>query len=222
MVREEGGNLILDNGVKVELITENVCPKCKKNLPDSALPQDCECEIYPFESVLTVGYYYRGWYNKPNKYDLKYRYSKLINDAKARAKFTTKRQKKAIIRHLCKGLAFKLKKYDSEILNKIQVIVHVPKKNEKEKFNHGYYYAHFLSEELDIPFHSEVVFEHSTSKKGDKFYLIGDNEPIKGKNVLIVDDTYTDGTNKGQISEILDDYGANEIYIAVAARSFWY
>lgn len=237
MVREEERKIILDNGVSVKLIDEHFCPKCKQVSENNELCYDCKNKDYSFNSVLTIGYYISRWYNKRDKYDnanssssdeLKqinpeYRFSKLINDAKERNDKKTIEEKKKIIKILCQGLTWKLKNYHHQIIKEINFLVHIPKfrENEPGRFNHGYYYAHYLSRQLSIPFYRNLLTENKDCDKKDpnRFSISSSPERIKGKNIMIVDDVFTNGDTKDPIAEMLKERGASEVYIGVIART---
>lgn len=59
IVREVNGRIYLDNGVFVDLITQNYCPICKQVSEEGKLCYDCNYKFYSFNSVLTLGYYIR-------------------------------------------------------------------------------------------------------------------------------------------------------------------
>ena len=142
MVKEQDGVIILDNGISVLPIFNNYWSKCKKNLPSGG---HCyQCQQYPYESVINLGYYFSGWFRMKDCYiradikktfDLnlinpKYKFSKLINDSKRRWHGNTISDKKATIKILGKGFAWKMLKYENQIVKIIDIIVHIPKKEE--------------------------------------------------------------------------------------------
>jgi len=239
MVREENGIIILDNGVSVLPVFNDFCFKCKKNLSPNGICT--QCRIYSYEYVVNLGYYHSRWFYKDDRYirsdiirtyDLnlvnpKYRFSKLINDAKRRFEYNTISDKKDIIKILSKGFAWKMKKDENELLNKIDIIVHIPKKDEdpkkdeldKKYFNHGYCYAEYISNELGIPFNDKLIYEHEDSVKGNRKFGILGNFNVKNKIIMIIDDTYTRGDTKGPISDLVKEVGASLIYIGVIGRS---
>lgn len=239
MVREQDGIIILDNGVRVLPIFNNYCSKCRKNLSSGG---HCyQCQQYSYEHVINLGYYFSGWYRMRDRYirtdikrtfelnlvNPKYKFSKLINDSKRRWHENTISDKKAIIKILSIGLAWKMRKYENQIVNTIDIIVHVPKKEENPErdelerncFNHGYYYAEYCSEELGISFNDRLLYEQEDSRKGDRNFGISTNFNVRNKNILIIDDTYTRGYTKGPISDSLKEAGASQVYIGVIGRS---
>ncbi|MHA1129938.1 MAG: hypothetical protein ACTSRC_13860 [Candidatus Helarchaeota archaeon] len=238
MVRRENNTIILDNGVPVESIPiEQSCPRCKKRLSSPQLCSDCRSPDYPFSVVLALGYYIPGWFNKSDRYVIpsqyrkyelenvtpKYRFSKLINDAKSRWRGTSIQEKQAIIEILCRGLAWKLTEDDSEIVQNIDIIVHVPKHNEDDpnSFNHGYFYAQYLSEALEIPFCNTCIIENEEYQDQfvDRFAISESAPSIEHNIIMIVDDVFTNGNTKGPISVLLQEQGASEIYIGVIGRT---
>ena len=153
MTKEVNGIIILDNNVSVLPVFENYCSKCKKNLSPG---NKCyQCFNFPYELVINLGYYYSRWYKMDDKYispeldwsfnlddiNLKYRFSKLINDAKQRCRYNTIPERIEIIKILSNGFTWKMRQKFTWILNEIDFIVHVPKKEEdpsRDKNNSRY------------------------------------------------------------------------------------
>ena len=137
-VRYEDGRIYLDNGVSVALISRDYCPKCKQMSENNQFCYDCKHNYYSFDSVLAFGYYIGRWYKLPDAFIVPeekhwtqylleetnpiYMFCKLINDAKKRNTVKTIREKKNIINTLCKGFAWKLKRYDNLIINTIDFL----------------------------------------------------------------------------------------------------
>ncbi|MGQ4876188.1 MAG: phosphoribosyltransferase [Promethearchaeia archaeon] len=194
--------------------------------------------------MLTIGYYIPKWYDREdaiisnrkrydwmeysiNEINPKYRFCKLINNAKKRNYLKSESDKKQIIKILTKGLAWKLKKYDFNIINKIDFLVHVPKFDENyngrqiNNFNHGFYYAYYLSEYLNIPFLPDLIFENHPQERNEyeRFEILKFPTRIKDRTFMIIDDIYTNGNTKGPIAELLDQYNAKEIYISTIGRT---
>ncbi len=63
IVKEVNGRVYLDNGVFVDLIDKDYCPRCKQVSEENQLCYDCKYKDYSFNSVLTFGYYIGRWYN---------------------------------------------------------------------------------------------------------------------------------------------------------------
>jgi len=243
IVKEVNGRVYLDNCVFVDLIDKDYCPRCKQVSEENQLCYDCKYKDYSFNSVLTFGYYIGRWYNLPDafivpekkywtQYLLKetnpfYRFCKLINDAKKRNPVKNIDEKKEIINILCKGLAWKLRRFDNLIINTIDFLVHVPKYNEDfngiepNVFNHGFYYAYYLSKELNIPFLADLIIENECywEKNLDRFATSNYPQRVEGKNVMIVDDVYTSAKTKEPIAQLLKNNGAIEVYISVMGRT---
>ena len=239
MVKEQNGEIILDNGVHVTPVFYYFCHKCKKNLTKNQSCYDCSSLSYEF--IINLGYYTPRWYYKDDAYidpsirktnDLqkvnpKYKFCKLINDAKTRHTDNTIPDKKYIIELLCDGYIWKVRKYDSWILNEIDLVIHVPKKNENPQkdeidrsfFNHGYYYALFIANGLRITFDPNIIKEDKDSRRGKRAFSIISPQKIQNKNIMIVDDVYTNGHTKGLISSLLIENRASKVYIGVIART---
>jgi len=239
MVNEQNGEIILDNSVRVTPIINYFCKKCKKNLPRN---QSCfDCGSLKYEVIINLGYYTPRWFKQKDafldpsirktsdlqKVNPKYRFCKLINDAKERYTENTVSDKKSLIKLLCNGFIWKVKKYDSWILKGIDFIIHVPKKNENPQkdetdrslFNHGYYYALFIADGLGITFNQKILKEDKESRKSNRLFSIINLNKIQNKNIMIIDDVYTNGHTKGRISSLLMKMGANKVYIGVIART---
>ena len=239
MVNEQNGEIILDNAVRVTPLIKYFCKKCMKNLSRNQFCFDCSSLTY--EIVINLGYYTPRWYNQDDAFldtsirrrsDLqninpKYKFCKLINDAKARNEENTTPNKKNIIEILCNGFIWKVKKYDSWILSQIDLIIHVPKKNEnpqKDKkdrtfFNHGYYYALLIANGLGITFDQKIITEDQDSMKDNRLFSIFNLKKIQNKKIMIIDDVYTNGHTKGRISSLLMENGTSKVYIGVIART---
>jgi len=120
-----------------------------------------------------------------------------------------------------------MQKYDKSIINKINFLVHVPKFDEDYNgykinvYNHGFFYAFSLSKELNIPFYADLLIENKDCDKRDsnRFSISSSPERIKGKNIMIVDDVFTNGDTKDPIAKMLKEVGASEVYIGVIART---
>lgn len=117
------------------------------------------------------------------------------------------------------GLAWKLKEYHSNILNEIDLLVHVPKydENHKNSFNHSLYSAKCLSTELDKNFDQNLVIHKVPYQP--IFEISKKTDDLKGSVVMIVDDVYTKGLNKGPIARKLIEKGAFAVYIGVFGRT---
>lgn len=243
IVRYENGRIYLDNNVFVDLISRDYCPKCKQMSERNQLCYDCKNNYYSFDSVLAFGYYIGRWYNLTDAFIVperkqwiyylleetnpKYRFCKLINDAKKRNTVKTIKEKKKIINTLCKGFAWKLIRYDNLIINTIDFLVHVPKSDEDfngsepNVFNHGFYYAYYLSEELNIPFLADLIIENEgySGKNINRFNISHNPQRIQGKNVMIVDDVSTNSNTKEPIAQLLRNNGAIKVFIGVMGRT---
>lgn len=243
IVRYENGKIYLDNSVFVNLINKDYCPKCKQVSKWNQLCSDCKNKKYSFNSVLTLGYYIGGWYNLSDAFtDTEYKYwphylldetnpiyrfCKLINDAKKKNTVKTIEEKKEIISTLCKGLAWKIRRFDEAIIKKINFLVHVPKYDEDfngiepNVFNHGFYYAYYLSKELNIPFLANLIIENKNyrEKNINRFDISNYPQRIQGKTIMIVDDVYTNSRTKEPIAQLLKSNGAAELYICVMGRT---
>lgn len=243
IVRYENGRIYLDNDVFVDLINRDYCPKCKQIDENSQLCYDCIINTYSFDSVLALGYYIGRWYKHTDAFTVPevkewtqylmeetnpiYRFCKLINDAKKKNTVKTINEKKNIINTLCKGFAWKLRRYDNLIINTIDFLVHVPKSDEDFNgsepniFNHGFYYAYYLSEELNIPFLADLIIENEgySWKKINRFNISHNPQRIQGKNVIIIDDVYTNSNTKEPIAHLLRNNGAIKVYIGVMGRT---
>lgn len=236
MVTKRDNKLILDNKVIVDLITPPVCIKCKKKLPIIEVCNDCRAANYSFETLIALGYYIPEWWKKDDvytdpsikrSYDMdkvnpKYRFSKMINDAKSRSNLSIP-QKKDYIEILCKGLSWKIKNNHSGILDELNLLVHVPKWDENlpNSFNHGYFYAEYLSRELNINFDGTILIENKDYHTNPSIsrFSISPSADIKGDCIMIVDDVFTNAITKGPISNLLTQKGASKIYIGVIARA---
>ncbi len=243
IVRYENGRIYLDNSVFVNLISKDYCPKCKQVSKWNQLCSDCKNKKYSFNSVLTLGYYIGHWYKLSDAFTATehkywthylldetnpiYRFCKLINDAKKKNTVKTIEEKKEIINTLCKGLAWKIRRFDDATIKKIDFLVHVPKYDEDFNgvepnfFNHGFYYAHYLSKELNIPFLADLIIENKNywEKNINRFDTSNYPQRIQGKTIMIVDDVYTNSRTKEPIAQLLKSNGAAELYICVMGRT---
>lgn len=239
MVNEQNGEIILDNAVRVTPIINYFCKKCKKNLSRNQFCFDCGSFMY--EIIINLGYYTPRWYYQDDAFldpsirwtsglqnvNPKYKFCKLINDAKTRHTENTVPDKKYLISLLCNGFIWKVKNDYSWILNEIDLIIHVPKKNENPQkdekdrtlFNHGYYYALLIANGLGITFDQKIIKEDDDSGKNNRSFSIINLNKIQNKNLMIVDDVYTNGHTKGRISSLLMENGASKVYIGVIART---
>ncbi|MEE9378380.1 MAG: hypothetical protein V3V33_10130 [Candidatus Lokiarchaeia archaeon] len=239
MVQFKDSIIILDNGISVLPQIHQFCYKCKKSLVDGIVCN--ECKHHSYQMLFNLGYYISRWYRRIDKYissnirdpyDIKnikpeYQFSKMINDAKQRWEYNTINQKKEIIKILSNGFAWMIKNEYSDILDEIDLIVHVPKKNEDPindesdvtLFNHGYYYARYIADNLEIDFEPNNIYEESTSTKNDRKFKISNSSAVSNKTIMIIDDAYTNADTKGPISDGLLLKGAFRIYIGVIARS---
>lgn len=239
MVEEKNGEVVLDNGVCVTPVFNYFCSKCKKNLSKDQYCFDCNSLSY--KSIINLGYYTPRWYYKNDAYtdpsikktndlfkiNAKYRFCKMINDAKTRWTENTIPNKKKIIELLCDGFIWKVQKYDSWILNRIDLLIHVPKKNENPQkdennislFNHGYYYALYIANGLGITFDPEIIIEDEDSRRGNRNFRIINQRRIQNRCVMIIDDVYTNGHTKGLISSLLVEKGTSCVYLGVIART---
>lgn len=239
MVTEHKGEIILDNGVHITPIFDYFCNKCKKNLTKNQSCDDCSSLQYEF--IINLGYYTPRWYYKNDafidpsirktndlqKINPKYRFCKLINDAKARYTENTIKDKKRIIEILCNGCIWKIKKYNFWIMNNLDLVIHVPKENENPHkdennrafFNHGYYYALFIANGLRITFDPKIIKEDEGSRKGNRKFSVIKPQIIQNKKIMIVDDVYTNGYTKGLISSLLIKNRVSKVYIGVIART---
>ncbi len=217
------------NEVPVDPITFPYCPKCKVNLPYLKICGNCLSRKDSFKSVTPLGYYYPGWYRKGDTYEYanipwydisnvkdEYKLSQIIINAKGRSKAPLQK-KKDIIKIMCNGLAWKLKKFHPNILKEIDILVHVPKINEKKKFNHGHYYAECLASELDKPFHEKTVTQKVVHQP--IFEINASKKDLRGNVIMIVDDVFTIGKTKGCIARKLIERGAFAVYIGVIGKT---
>ena len=64
-----------------------------------------------------------------------------------------------------------------------------------------------------------MFYECEDSRKGTRKFGISDITPIKDKNIMIVDDVFTNANTKGPMSDLLKSKGASKIYIGVIGRT---
>lgn len=221
----------LKKGILYYPISENCCPKCKTNQRGIFLCDKCKRNMYPFKTVFALGYYYPRWArqsstqispdyfkNRLGNINPRYLFSELLIHAKGRSKVSTEK-KNLIYDYLVKSLANKLITQFPNIIEKIDFLVHVPKKNENKSLyynNHAIYYSKFLSQELNIPFERYML----VSKGDHKPIEIEFNaEKIDGSRIMIVDDIFRKGNQKGPLSKLLIDNKAKEVYIGVIGKT---
>ncbi|MHA1997958.1 MAG: ComF family protein [Promethearchaeota archaeon] len=232
MVKEDGDYIILNDHTRVERITGSYCCYCLWKIDPSyyQCPM-CYNDKPSFEFVIALGYYIPGWYNNItytdypsiDDVDHKYRFEKLITDSKSRCIHTNESTKKEYIRTLCEGLSFVLSSDFKDVVEKVDYSIHIPKVNEDQgvPFNHGYYYAKYLSEMQNIDFRTDIIKEIEGKAKNspERFEFVCDTDDLKGKRVIIIDDVYTKGITKRTLSRRLVQSGVEEVYIGVVGRS---
>ncbi len=190
---------------KHPLLKEDLCSKCGKPLQDLKKDRCLDCRK-------RVHFYDEGgalWV-----------YEDEVKEAIYQYKYKNKRERgilfaKALVRYYneCKG-------WD------IDLIVPVPlhRKNHRHRgFNQSELIAETMGRELDVKVMSKalkrVVQTESQKQLSDKDRILNmrdvfesDEEGIKGKAILIIDDVYTTGATIDACSKALVDQGASNIY----------
>jgi len=113
------------------------------------------------------------------------------------------------------------------------IIVPVPlhsKRLKERGFNQSFLLAHQINKKLSLPVIAddlqrikwtrpqvELDWRERASNVKGAFTLI-DNEEIKGKEVLLIDDVYTTGSTVNECARVLKKAGAKKVYVATVAR----
>ena len=120
-----------------------------------------------------------------------------------------------------------------KLLAKSDVIVAVPlhwRRLMKRKYNQSGLLAHRLSKLSGVPLVSDtLVRTRNTQSQGHKTqkermenikgaFAIRDQEKIKGKRVVLIDDVYTTGTTLNECAKVLKASGASEVCALTVAR----
>ena len=128
------------------------------------------------------------------------------------------------------GEKLKLNKFCSDI----DLIIPIPLHNEKLKkrgYNQAFMLAKGVGDKIGVDVAEDVLIktkqtreQKSLSKYERKGNLVNsfkiiNEEKIKGKNVLIVDDVFTTGQTINLSSEMLLESGASEVYFASLAST---
>ena len=124
-----------------------------------------------------------------------------------------------------KKICLFLKKYD------IIIPVPISKKRKKERgYNQSALLAREIAKQLNIGYNDTSLIKiknitpQSSLKKEDRIknvqnvYSVINNEKIKNKSILLIDDIYTTGSTVNECSKKLIEYGANRIGILTIAK----
>jgi len=195
---------------------ENICLKCGMFLgPASGQRQNCQsCETMHFAFKRNIAF---GSYEEALRdLILIYKYS----------------CEKALTGILSGFLAERIKK-EPEIISRINLIMPVPLTKRKKKlrgFNQSELIAKGLADEFgllisinnlirikELPPQAALSRAERINNMKGAFGILNNSE-LKDKSVLVVDDVLTTGATAGEISRILKNAGAKEVYIAVLAR----
>lgn len=127
-----------------------------------------------------------------------------------------------------------IKKYESEsdkILNSIVVCAPLSKKRFNLRcYNQAELLAREFSKYFNLEFFPNLVIKTRYTKQQAKLnreqrlqnlkdsFALSDNQIVKNRNVIIVDDIYTTGATVNEIAKVLKQNGANEIWALVIAK----
>jgi len=107
------------------------------------------------------------------------------------------------------------------------IIIPVQSSNAARTFNRTELLADIISKEFDIPVMNvlfaqegyQPVHNHPSGEKHDAIQgKIGCNVTFKGETILLIDDTYIDGTTKRECARVLKEHGAGKIWCLVLGR----
>jgi len=200
---------------KLEWNEGNTCIICGRSLKDNMNSVICslceEDDIFFTQGVSLLMY---------NKYS-----KTVINKIKDRG-----RKELALKFGRLMGEKLKLNKFCSDI----DLIIPIPLHNEKLKkrgYNQAFMLAKGVGDKIGVDVAEDVLIktkqtreQKSLSKYERKGNLVNsfkiiNEEKIKGKNVLIVDDVFTTGQTINLSSEMLLESGASEVYFASLAST---
>ncbi len=147
----------------------------------------------------------------------------------------------AIKNYKFKGVVFNAKSFSAAIVSAIrktyykdmcfEVVTSVPMTLSRKKnrdFNQSELIAKNAAELLDKPYEELFVRTVDTSyqhylerdkriQHNKNYYSVIDEEKIRGKKILLIDDIMTSGATLSACSEVLKDAGAERVLCAVAA-----
>lgn len=193
------------------------CPFCLRTIkPGEYLCRDCEKQI---PSTYSMNYAVGGY-----PCCSPFFYQGIFKNAIKNIKFKSNR---SIVKKLVLPLAECIEKaYD---LDEIEIITYVPmhKNEQKERgFNQSELLAKGVSKLLGIPCrtllekHKENKRQHECPTRAQRrnnvknVYRICDNENIKGKTILIIDDILTTGITLGECAYTLERFTHSKILCA--------
>jgi ComF family protein len=201
---------------KMRIDPENICLKCGMALGPHSGQRDicpsCDTMHFPFKRNIAFG-----------------RYEESLRDLILIYKYGGE---KALTKILAGFLIERLKK-ESGIISKINLLMPVPLTRRKKKirgFNQSELIARILAEEFNLPLSinnlvriKELPPQAALSRAErinnlkDAFDVLN-NDELKNKTILVVDDVLTTGATAGEISRTLKKAGAASVYISVLAR----
>jgi len=214
--QKEGEFLCQDCLSTIEILEIQFCPYCQKRVIEGKTCQSCK------KNSKLDGLYFATSYQNylVKKLICQFKYQPFIKELK-------KTLASLIINHLLildKALFLK---------NQGFLLIPIPLSKTRLKwrgFNQAREIAKELSNFLEIPIFDDVLIkiresipqvelsgeEREENIKG--IFLVKNNEKIRGRKILLVDDVYTTGATMNECAKILKDSGAREVWGVTIAR----
>lgn len=213
------------------LINEPFCDKCSLPLESkSSCCDDCSTIDYHFDVACTVGLYFKWGYDgdlsyieQPNDDSLSTHIRYLKN-----SKNFSSNKKWAIPLGLAMVLC--IENRFSE-LKSADIIVPVPQHSDsitKRGYNQSEEIAKVVSKKIGIEIRTDILYKVSNVKMirknlQERRELVKEayesDIKLNGENVLLIDDTFTTGSNLDECAKVLKYNGASNVCVMVAGRT---
>ena len=203
----------------VDLIFPRACGFCGQKINQRYTCRKC-LNILEYYQEKVVLYPKNG--NSYDKLICGFEYKSYMKNKMLQYKFENKRYLAKTFGDL---LAHRLERYNICADLIIPVPIHY-KRELKRGYNQSAYIAKFVSELTNVPLKSDVLVKIKNNPKQSllelkerkenvkNVYAVENNEPVKDKSIILVDDIYTTGTTSNECARVLKLAGAKEIIVA--------
>lgn len=195
---------------KVPYIYGNTCMKCGKKLSEEEEEYCFDCKSREFSFSRGVAAFSYSKAMKKSMYAFKY------NNRQEYAEFYAK--------VLCNNFGNTIRSFQADMIVPIPLF---PAKERKRGYNQAEILAVRIGQELKIPVNSGIIKRKINTKPQKEVSFVTrnnnvknafqiENDSVKCKNILLVDDIYTTGATMESCAGILKKAGANEVFFAAA------